>query len=262
VISVTSAQLDAWIALLIYPLTRILAFTATVPFLNNAGVPRRVRLMLGLVIAAAIIPGLPPLPVISPTSSQGLMLLAQQLLIGLGMAFSMRIIYAGVDLAGTFIGLQMGLGFATFYDPQGTSQTAVLSNLLGLLATLLFLAMNGHLIYIATLARSFEALPIALSPLNADSGLYLAHLGSRMFSIGALLSLPVITVLLITNLALGVLNRAAPQLNLFAIGFPITLTLGFVATGLMFSYLAVPLQQLFEEGLNAILNFALPPAPN
>jgi flagellar biosynthesis protein FliR len=259
VISITSAQLDAWIALTIYPLTRILAFTATVPFLNNAGVPKRVRLMLGVIITFAIVPGLPALPPISPTSGQGLMLLAQQLLIGLGMAFSMRIIYAGIDLAGTMIGLQMGLGFATFYDPQSTSQTAVLSNLLSIVATLLFFAMNGHLVYIATLARSFEALPITIAPLNSDSLIFLARLGARMFSIGTLLSLPVITVLLIINLALGILVRAAPQLNLFAIGFPITLSIGFIATGLMFDYFAMPMQNLFDEGLNAILNFALPP---
>ncbi len=259
-ISVSSAQLDLWIASFIYPLVRILAVAATAPFLSNAALPRRIRLMLGLALTLAIAPILPAMPAVSPASGLGLWILAQQILIGIGMGLSMRIIFTAIEMASSIIAFQMGLGFATFYDPQSTSQTSVIANFLTLLATLVFLALNGHLIYFSVMAQSFLAIPIASTPLHASSWHFLASLGARIFSTGLLLSLPVIVILLITNLGMGVLNRAAPQLNLFAIGFPITLALGFAGLYLMMSYLVVPLEQIFNEGLNAMLYFALPPA--
>ena len=259
--SITSAQLDLWIASFIYPLTRILALAATAPFLSNAGMPRRVRLMLGIALTVGIAPILPPMPAVTPASGLGLWILAQQVLIGVGMGVSMRLIFTAIDMASAIIAFQMGLGFATFYDPQSTAQTSVISNFMTLLASLLFISLNGHLIYFAVLAQSFNAIPISASSLDPSSWKLLASMGGKIFSTGLLLSLPVIVVLLITNLALGTLNRAAPQLNLFAIGFPITLTLGFVGIILMLGYIAIPLEQLFNEGLHAMLYFALPNPP-
>lgn len=257
-ISITSAQLDLWVASFIYPLTRILALAATAPFLSNAAMPRRVRLMLGIALTIGIAPILPPMPPVPPASGQGLWILSQQVLIGVGMGVSMRLIFTAIDMASAIIAFQMGLGFATFYDPQSTSQTSVVSNFMTLLASLLFLSFNGHLIYFSVLAHSFTAIPISATSLEPSSWYFLASLGSKIFSTGLLLSLPLIVVLMITNLALGTLNRAAPQLNLFAIGFPITLSLGFIGLALMMNYIAVPLEELFNDGLHAMLYFALP----
>lgn len=257
-ISLTSAQLDAWIAAFIFPLTRILAVIASAPFWGSTAIPRRIRVVLGLAIAVGLTPMLPPMPAVSPFSGPGVWILAQQLLIGLGMGFAMRIIYSAVDVAGEFIGLQMGLGFATFYDPLNSSQTPVVTEFMDLLALLVFLAINGHLFYIATLAQSFTAIPVSATPLGSGSWLALVELGSRMFAAGLLLSLPVIVALMITNLALAVLTRAAPQLNIFAIGFPITLIGGFAALAMTLNYLATPLQAIFEQGLTAMLGFAKP----
>ncbi|MBS1189620.1 MAG: fliR [Rhodocyclaceae bacterium] len=257
-ISLTSAQLDAWIAAFIFPLTRILAVIATAPFWSSTAIPRRMRLVLGLAIAVGLAPMLPAMPAVSPFSSQGVWILVQQLLIGIGMGFAMRIVYSAVDMAGEFIGLQMGLGFATFYDPTNSSQTPVVAEFMNLLALLLFLAINGHLFYVATLAQSFTAIPVSTTPLGNGSWLTLAELGSRMFAAGLLLALPVIVALMITNLALAVLSRAAPQLNIFAIGFPLTLIGGFIVLAMSLDYLATPLQALFEEGLSAMLGFARP----
>jgi flagellar biosynthetic protein FliR len=262
VISFTSAQLDLWIASFTYPLVRILAMATTAPLLSNAGMPRRVRLMLGLALTIAIVPMLPPMPAVAPNSGIGLWIVAQQILIGVGMGFSMRIIFSAIDMGSAIIAFQMGLGFANFYDPQNTSQTSVISNFLTLIATLLFLSMNGHLIYFAVLAQSFIAIPISIdAPFTASSWELLARMGGRIFSVGLLLSLPVVVVIMMCNIALGVLNRVAPQLHLMAIGFPITLSLGFLSISLMSHYLVVPLEQLFNDGLNAMLYFALPP-PN
>jgi len=257
--SITTAQIDAWIVAFAYPLVRILAFIAAAPLWSTAGIPRRTRLILGLCITIALVPALPPMPTVAPGSLPGLWILAQQLLIGIGMGFAARIVFSAVDMAGEFIGAQMGLGFATAYDPLSSSQTPVISEFIGLLGLLLFLSLNGHLIYIATLAQSFHAIPVSAVPLAAGSWLNLAELGSKIFSAGLLIALPVVVALMITNIALAVLTRAAPQLNIFALGFPLTLSGGFIALAISMNYLAAPLQALYEFALSATLGFAVMP---
>lgn len=257
-ISLTSAQIDVWIAAFIYPLVRILSFIAAAPLWNTAGLPRRTRLILAIGITVALAPGLPAMPKVEPASLSGLWIMVQQMLIGIGMGFSARIVFAAVDLAGTFISNQMGLGFATFYDPLSSSQTPVVAEFLGVVTLLTFMALNGHLLFVATLAQSFAAIPVGSPAPAAGSWLNLTELGTKIFSTGLLLALPVIIALLITNLALGILTKAAPQLNLFALGFPLTLAGGFVAIAISFSYLAAPLQAMFEYAMSAMLGYIVP----
>ena len=252
-ISLSSAEINAWVVAFFFPLTRILALLVTAPPFNNAALTMQVRLMLGIAIAIAITPVLPKIPLVEPASGLGLLIMAQQMLIGFAMGLSMRLVFTAVDLAGTMISTQMGLGFATAYDPQSTAQTPVVSEFLGILALLIFLAINGHLMVIATLAQSFSALPIGTGAIANTSWLNVANAGGIIFSSGLLLALPLVVALLITNIALGVLGRVAPQLNLMAIGFPITLVLGLSALFVSMSYLSAPLQQMFEYGLQAML---------
>lgn len=254
-ISVTSAEINAWIVAFFFPLARILALLTAAPPFNNQGLNTRTRLMLGLAIALAITPALPKIAAIDPASGLGLLILAQQLVIGLAMGLAMRLAFTAIDLAGTMISNQMGLGFATAYDPQSAAQTAVISQFLGMLGLLVFLAIDGHLMVIATLGRSFMVLPIGANAIASSSWLNIANAGGLIFSSGVLLSLPVVVALLIANIALGVLGRVAPQLNLMAIGFPITIVLGFSALIVSLSYLATPLQQLFEFGLQSMLGY-------
>lgn len=254
-ISVTSAEINAWIVAFFFPLARILALLTAAPPFNNQGLNTRTRLVLGLAIALAITPALPKIAAIDPASGLGLLILAQQLVIGLAMGFAMRLVFTAIDLAGTMISNQMGLGFATAYDPQSAAQTAVISQFLGMLGLLVFLAIDGHLMVIATLGRSFILLPISANAIASSSWLNIANAGGLIFSSGVLLSLPVVVALLIANMALGVLGRVAPQLNLMAIGFPITIVLGFSALIVSLSYLATPLQQLFEFGLQSMLGY-------
>ena len=256
-ISLTSAQLDAWIAMLMYPMARILGFITSAPLWNSAGVSRRVRLMLGIALTFGLLPILPPMPNVAPASGTGLWILAQQMLIGIGMGFAARLLFAAVDLTGSFISMQMGLGFATLYDPQNTAQTPVLSSFIGLLAMLVFLSMNGHLIYVSVLARSFEAIPVGIRVLGPDSWLNLVLLGGEIFSFGLLLALPVLIALLITNLTLGVLTRAAPQLNIFSIGFPFPISAGMFSLLVGMQYLPVPLERLFDRATQAMIGFAV-----
>jgi flagellar biosynthetic protein FliR len=262
-IEVTAAQLDAWIAALMFPLARLLGLFSSAPVFSNRGVSVRVRLAIGMGVAIAVLPVLPPMPQVPPGGGLGLAIFAQQIFIGIAIGFMMRIVFAAVDMAGALIGMQMGLSFAIFFDPDAGGQTAVLSDFLNLLATLLFLAVNGHLLMIDILVRSFEWLPVTAAPVNAAGWGFIARTGLTVFAAGLLLAMPIVAILLVANIALGVLTRAAPQLNLFAVGFPITLTAGFIGVLLIMNNFAPVLQSLFERGFDSIgvLLDAIAPLP-
>jgi flagellar biosynthetic protein FliR len=202
------------------------------------------------------LPTLPPSGLVVG-SWPGMMALLQQMLIGIALGFTVRIIFAAVDLAGELIGLQMGLGFAMFYDPDNSAQSPVISEFLGLLATLIFLSINGHLMLLAVLGNSFEWWPVGVELFPANGWLAIARWGSTLFSAGLMLALPLIAALLVVNIALAVLTRAAPALNLFAIGFPVTLIAGFTMLLLSLSFFAPALQRLFEYGLQTVAQLAM-----
>ncbi|NML24894.1 flagellar biosynthetic protein FliR [Zoogloea dura] len=251
-LSVTSAQLEAWLALFALPLARVLGMLGTAPVFGNNALPRRSKLVISLGVAIGVIPTLPPVPAIPLDSWPGILQLLEQTLIGIAMGLSMRVVFAALDLMGELISLQMGLSFATFFDPVAGGQTAVVAEFLTLLATLIFLSLNGHLLMVDTLHRSFEWLPVTDSMLNKGGWLILVRSGGTIFASGLLLALPVVTALLITNIALGILTRAAPQLNLFAIGFPITLTVGFTMLMLTLTHMAPLLQGFYDAGFDTL----------
>lgn len=261
-ISVTSTQLYGWIAACLWPMTRILGLMALAPLYNNGSIPARVKVGLSFLIATIVAPSIPPMPVVDPMSLPGLLILAQQLVIGLAMGLAMRIAFAGVEMAGTISGLTMGFGFASFFDPQSQGQSSVISQFFALLMIMIYLAANLHLVVLSTLIDSFSTLPISTTPFEGDRLRQVAAWGGRIFSSGLQLSLPLVTALLITNLALGILTRAAPQLNLFGIGFPITMGAGFIMIAITLPYLSAPLLRLMEEGIatmQQITAASLPP---
>jgi flagellar biosynthetic protein FliR len=251
-LSFTSAQLDAWITAFLFPLARIFGLLASAPIFSNVAQPQRIRLGIGLVITLAIAPVLPPMPAVPPGSWLGFVILAQQMLIGVLLGFTLRIAFAAIDVAGDLIGMQMSLSFAVFYDPQNAGQTPVLSEFLGLLAMLIFLAMNGHLLTLQVLVESFRLLPITATPFGAGSFASMLAWSSVLFSAGLLLALPLITALLIANLAMGVLARVAPQLNIFAVGFPVTLTAGFIVLMFSIPYFGTAMERLFDSAFRAM----------
>ena len=246
-ITITSAQLNAWITAFAFPLSRVLGVMATAPLFNNASLSPMLRLIGGLAITIAIAPVIPAVPAIPAGSWLGLAVLAQQMLIGVLIGFVLRIAFAAVDLAGDLAGLQMGLSFAVFYDPQNTAQTPVVAEFFNLLAVLIYIAANGHLMSLAALAESFTLLPISAAPFAAKGLMDIVHWGAVVFATGLLLALPLVAALLIANLALGVLSRIAPQLNLFAVGFPVTIVSGFVVLALTLPLFGTALARLFDD---------------
>ncbi|MBL8434039.1 MAG: flagellar biosynthetic protein FliR [Zoogloea sp.] len=251
-LSVTSAQLEGWLALLAFPMARILGFVGAAPVFGNNAVPRRIKLVAGLAVTMGVLPVVTATPPEAIDSWAGILILFQQTLIGIAMGLVLRVVFAALDLMGEIISLQMGLSFATFFDPVAGGQTAVVGEFLTLIATLVFLSLNGHLLMIDALARSFEWLPVSATLPHKGGWLVLARFGASIFASGLLMALPIVTALLITNIALGVLTRAAPQLNLFAIGFPITLTVGFGVLLLALSHLAPLLQHFYDAGFTTL----------
>ncbi|WP_374538655.1 flagellar biosynthetic protein FliR [Chitinimonas taiwanensis] len=245
--NVTDAQIEAWLSLLAWPLFRILGIFATDPFFSSRTIPGRVRLGLALMLTLLVAPLLPPLPDIAVVSPLGVLILVQQILIGVAIGFTMRLVFASVEMAGHLAGLQMGLGFASFYDPQHGTNTAVVAQFTSLLTLLLFLAMNGHLVVIETIVHSFALLPISAEPIKPAGFKLLVDAAGQIFVLGVLLSLPVLGALLITNLSIGVMSRAAPQFNVFAVGFPLTLGMGIAALYLSLPQFPPHIHRLIDE---------------
>lgn len=222
-VPINGEQLEMWIAAFLWPFIRILAMLATAPVFDNRTVQRRTRVALAAIIAMLMMPILPTPPTLS--SAQAVPVLIQQILIGVSMGFSMRLVFAAFEMAGDLLGLQMGLAFAQFIDPSRGTQTPLLGSFLGVLASLVFLVIDGHLLVIAAVVQSFELIPISakLTVVNAQN---IAMAGGIMFTLALQISLPVLAAVLISNIVLGILARAAPQLNVMSIGFSITIGVG------------------------------------
>jgi len=251
VISFTTVQLSAWIASFLWPLTRILGLVSAAPVFGNTGVPMLIKLTLGVTLALIVAPIIPPVPAVDPTSWPGLLIAAQEMLIGAAMGFSLRLVFAAIEFAGEVSSSTMGFSFATFFDPSSAGRTNAISQFLALVATMAFLALNAHLALIEALAESFFTLPISTTPMSLAAPLEMVRWGGRIFSSGLQIAMPIVAALLITNIALAILTRAAPQLNLFGIGFPITLGVGFLVISFTLPYLGRPMETLFNQGIEA-----------
>lgn len=226
-LQVSAQQLELWLAAFLLPLIRMLAFIATAPIFGHMSVPARVKVGLAFVATIAIAPTLPQ-PAYTLASGEGVQLVIEQILIGVAMGFSLQLIIASIQLAGELIGVQLGFNFAGFFDPQTASQGTPIGAWLGLLALLVFLAINGHLIVLDALADSFRAMPLTPDAVRLTDWRRLALLGGELFRIGLYVALPVLGAMLVCNITLGLLARVAPQLNVLAIGFPVTLLVGFM----------------------------------
>ncbi|NNM81384.1 MAG: flagellar biosynthetic protein FliR [Burkholderiales bacterium] len=251
-IRITEAELYGWLTTFFWPFVRILALVAAAPVLGHATVPARVKVALAAAITVLVAPILDPAPKIDPGSIPGLLVIAQQMVIGAAMGLAMQIVFVAVEMAGNITGLQMGLGFATFYDPSSGGSTAVISQYMNLVATLIFLALNGHLMMISAIVDSFSVFPVGDHLMSGQGWLAIVYWGERIFSAGLFLSLPMLAALFITNMALGILTRAAPQLNIFAVGFPVTLAVGLGLLALSLPYFIPVLEDLLQNGFRVL----------
>lgn len=252
VFSVSSEQMTAWIVAFLWPFVRMLALVSTAPVFGESSVPRSAKVGLAALLAFVIAPTLGPLPQAPLVSAGGIWILVQQILIGVAMGFSMRMVFSVVQAAGEYVGLQMGLSFASFFDPTSGGNTMVVSRLLNVMMMLIFLSIDGHLMLVSTLANSFHTLPIADAPLTGGGWFLLATAGQEIFVGGLMLALPLIATLLTLNLAMGILNRVSPQFSIFAVGFPITLLVGMAMLQMLMQYLGPFLEPRLAAGFVSI----------
>lgn len=229
-------QLYGLISHYVFILVRVGALLHVAPIFSEKTVSKRLRAGLSLLIAI-LIGGTLPDAGVGLYSWEGAWVMGKQVIIGAAMGLTLQLLFAAVRMAGEIIGMQMGLSFATFFDP-GAGNSPVISRFLNLLVTLLFLAFNGHLWLLALLAETFHTLPIDAAPLHAGGFLYLVTHAGLIFSQGLMLGLPIISLLLCINFVLGLLNRLTPQLSVFVIGFPLTLSFGMLALFLLAQTLA------------------------
>jgi flagellar biosynthetic protein FliR len=212
----------------LWPFIRIGSCLMVAPVFGASYVPPRIRLVIAAALTFPVAPLLPPQPGTPLVSVDGVLTTVEQLVVGAALGFALQLVFDALALGGQLIANGMGLGFGFNLDPIRGASTPALGQLYVVLGTLVFLALDGHLALISTLVESFRSLPVGVGGLDADRWLSLALWGGKLFS-GALgIALPGVTALLVINLTFGMMSRAAPALNLFAVGLPVTLVFGLV----------------------------------
>lgn len=225
---ITTAQINAWMLSFWLPFIRIGGTMMAAPLFGSSNVPVRVRVIIAVLVAVLLVPLLPAPPAVNPLSMQGLLLAVNELLLGLSMGFLIQLVFEAVIFAGQTVAMGMGLGFAMLVDPQRGVSVPVLSQFLLIITLLLFLALGGHLEFLRMIATSFEVWPIGAAIVGPDALSVVIAWGSDMFRGAMQIALPAVVALLVVQLSVGVISRAAPTLNLFAVGFPMAMLIGFL----------------------------------
>lgn len=245
---ISDAQLSAFIGQYLWPLIRISAFFLAVPVIGARTVPARLRIVLAVFTAMLLAPLLPEPPGISFLSVEAMALVVKEVVIGLALGFIMQVVLHVFVLSGQMIAMKMGLGFASMNDPANGVSVTVLSQFYLLLTTLLFLAVNGHIAMIELLVQSYAVFPLMGEGLGAEAFGGIANLGTWLFSAALLATLPLFTSVMVVNMSFGVMSRSAPQMNVFTVGFPITLIFGLLLMWFSLSNFLPLFELLLAEG--------------
>lgn len=249
-ISLSEAQIVEWLSPILWPFLRVLAVFTAAPVFSSRAFPLRAKIGLAFLIAFAAQASMPNQPGISINGPGALGAVIQQVGIGLAIGFTVRLVFGAFELAGQVVGFQMGLGFAAFFDPSTSAQSSAMGRFYVNMASLLFIALNGHLMVLMAVIQSFVAFPVDQNFLQALSAMKLYDLGADLFSSAFWIALPVVAMLMFANLALGIVSRVAPQMNIYAIGFPVTLAVGMVGVAATLPMLEHPFAAMMERMLD------------
>jgi flagellar biosynthetic protein FliR len=247
----TEAQVMEWLTPLLWPFLRVLAMFTSAPVLSQRSVPVRVKVVLAFLITVCAQASLPAMPVVALDSPVAVLMVVQQVLIGLSLGFAARIVFAAIEFAGELVGLQMGLNFAGFFDPSTGTQVTASARFFGSMVAFLFIAINGHLLLINALIQSFHAFPVGGEPFAFLRVATPQQWGAEIFSIGLWIALPLITMLMFVNLVLGVISRVAPQIGVFSVGFPLTVSVGLIGMVATLPLMQTPFTVALERLLAA-----------
>lgn len=251
--TVSGAELTAWVGAFMWPFLRIGAVMISAPVFSNVSVPVRVRVLLSVALTVAIMPAAGPAPVVDALSIEAVFIAVQQVAAGLALGLILAVAFQTVVIAGESISLSMGLGFATMVDPQTGVAVPVLSQFMLVMATLIFLAVGGHLMIVQLLAESFTLMPLAGAGIATDEYFRVAAWGAQMYAGAVLIALPAVAVLLTINMIIGVMTRSAPQMNVFSVGFPLMMMVGFIAVlWLVLPSLTARLTEIWREAFDTV----------
>ena len=249
-ITLSEAQLTDWLSPMIWPFLRTLAVFTSAPVFSSKAFPVRARIALAFFVALAAVPTLGNQPVISIAGAGAMGAVVQQVGVGLAIGFVIRMVFAAVELAGEVVGFQMGLSFASFFDPSLNTQSSAVARFFGQMATFMFIVVNGHLLVLMAVVTSFDSFPVDQNLLEAVKHMKVLDLGASLFASGLWIALPMVGMLMFANLALGVVSRVAPQMNIYAIGFPITLSVGLVGMAATLPMLDQPFMALMGKAID------------
>ncbi len=249
---IPALELSRHLSDFMWPFLRVSALLVAAPVFGTRLVPVRVRIAIAVLLTWALVPILPATPAIDPLSLPAVLIAFQQVLIGLAMGFALQMVFNALIVAGENMAMSMGLGFASMIDPQNGVNVPVLSQFFVIIATLVFLSLNGHFALLELLVQSFRSLPVGAPGLGREAYFAIAGWASEMLIGAVRLALPVVVSILIAYLALGVMTRAAPQLNVFSVGFPLILLFGFVVLYLSMPSFLPLFEALIADGLELI----------
>jgi len=246
--TVSSADIARWFGVFFWPFLRTLALFSAAPLFSSVAIPIRAKVAIAFVIAGLVAATVPhPVPV--TLSWATIVLAVQQVLVGLAIGFAMQLTLAAMTIAGDFIGVQMGFGFAGLFDIQNRFEVPVMSDLFGLIGLVLFVSLNGHLLLLGVLVKSFAAVPVAPgSGITLGGWHALAQAGAVLFQMGVWLALPVIAVLLAANLAVAIVSRVAPQINIMSVGFSLFMWVGIAATAALVPFFVPAVEHMIAVG--------------
>ncbi len=230
---ISEQEIISWLAAFIWPFFRIGSMFIALPVFSGQSVPARIKVMLAALVTFVVMPVLPPVTNIEMFSYSGFLVAMQQILLGITTGFILQMVFSIMLVAGQSIAFSMGLGFASLVDPATGIQVPVIAQIFIISVSLLFLSVNGHLLLLEIIIRSFESLPISQEGLSKTGLWQVVSWSSQIFVGGVLLALPVMTAILFVNISFGVASRAAPSLQIFGVGFPITIMLGMVLIWIM-----------------------------
>jgi flagellar biosynthetic protein FliR len=242
--------------------SRIAGFIGAIPVISSAQTPGRIKTAMVIAISLALFPVMADaVPKVSFAPLPFLLLMISELLLGLLLGLVARLIFTAVEFGATVIGFQMGFAAANVFDPQSERQVALISQFQNIFAILIFLAINGHHLFLQTAVRSYELLPPGQLDFSGQAIPFLMELTSHMFAIGVQFSAPVLAVLLLSGLILGVLARVFPQLNVFLLSFPINIGTAFIVIALTLGMVSVLVRREFDilgDRFIMLLNFLNP----
>ena len=259
-VTLNAADVSLWVSRLWWPTLRVGGFVLSAPIASETTIPSFIKIIMSVSLAFLMSPLVAVPADLSIFSGMGLFAAVQELLIGVAIGMVVQLAFEALTFAGQSVSLTMGLGFATLVDPQHGANTTVLGQMFMIFGVLTYLAVDGHLMLLGALAQSFQTLPIGVPHLDRNFLLSVTSWGAHVFESGLLIALPAMIALVIANMALGVITRAAPQLNLFSIGFTITLLCGFFVLTAGIDGTLAGISRLIDSTLAAAAELVAAPA--